>query len=373
MFARLGIVALLLLLLGSTGCVDVEIEHTEAAIKAIEDAVSVANGLPPKVEASSHRIIEHLRGAGADLLANDVQTVMNRSLGRGGVTAKGVITMLDRHVQAYLEALKQALAEALPKIKAAGSKEKMVELLHNIHIDPPKFDPFVESTDATVIAYERIVGTNGAPKATNLKSATRIEMVGDALMDFPHDELRYYLVKIGAEPKQITAPGIWVDNTPFIAMLDIAAMNDTISEAIGATQGRWVFQIHYHDQLLVGLAVDVTDVPEPAPPAPTIKTITAQLYAIGDGGEGKDNKTLLVPEGYQLMEETLTVTEWTKNDPVSKTRAQNEKLWTYSVAVAPDRRSIVAECWAAGKPFLGPRRWIGIDVTFQCIKIGEEG
>jgi hypothetical protein len=251
--------------------------QVEDAIKAINDFNRVADRTPEKLQIASGRVIDKLKIEGRDFLAKDAQQFSDHTLGSAGAVAKGTITLIDQKMQAYLDAMKRGLEDALPRIKAEKARDKAIELLRLIKIDVRPLDPFVELVNPNKLTVQELQTYTGQIKGFNYSSVRIIELSGFGF-DRAEDEPTDFRVKVVGEQERYLSEDAIIPSTPFIFQINLSRFTPK--------PGDIKLLVSWGKKILAQIPFETTVVKDdPPPPVPTV--ISAWLVS-NTGNENKD-------------------------------------------------------------------------------------
>ncbi|TWT31903.1 hypothetical protein [Blastopirellula retiformator] len=251
------------------------------AIDAINEFNRVADGAPEEVQAAADHMIDKLKIEGAEFLSKDARYFADHTLISHGAVAKGFVAYADARLKAYLEALKTALEEALPKIQAEKSRDKAIQLLRNLKVDVRPLDPFVDLVNPNRIKLNELHAYDGALKEVEYQSPRIVEISGFGLLR-PEDEPNGYHVEvIGAEESRMLDSEIVSESSPFTLLVNLSHFEPAAGDR--------KMLVWWGSRKLADIPFETEVETEPAPEAPAAKPKLPEDVAgvLFDSGDGK--------------------------------------------------------------------------------------
>lgn len=192
------------------------------AIAAINEFNRVADGAPAEVQLAADNMIDKLKIEGAEFLATDARYFADHTLISSGAVAKGFVAYADARLLAYLDALKEALEDALPKIKAEKSRDKAIELLRNLKVDVRPLDPFVDLVNPNRLQLTERRAYAGDLLGIEYRSPRIVEISGFGLLRPEGEETEFRIEVLGAAESRDLPTSIVSQSSPFTLLINLS-------------------------------------------------------------------------------------------------------------------------------------------------------
>ncbi|MCC9605087.1 hypothetical protein LOC68_24720 [Blastopirellula sp. JC732] len=283
MFRPIAIAACTLLLFTSCKPVALNGDLTQQvtdAIEAINEFNRVADGAPEEVQAAADHMIDKLKIEGAEFLSHDARYFADHTLISHGAVAKGFVAYADARLKAYLDALKTALEEALPKIQAEKSRDKAIQLLRNLKIDVRPLDPFVDLVNPNRIKLNELHTYSGELAAVKYESPRIVEISGFGLLRPDDETIEYRVEVVGAEESRFLPPVIVSESSPFTLLINLSHFQPA--------EGDQKMLVWWGSRKLADIPfetlieTEAAPVPQPRKPAPP-ENVAGVLFDSSDG------------------------------------------------------------------------------------------
>lgn len=256
-------------------------QQVTEAIAAINEFNRVADGAPAEVQLAADNMIDKLKIEGAEFLATDARYFADHTLISSGAVAKGFVAYADARLLAYLDALKDALEEALPKIKAEKSRDKAIELLRNLKVDVRPLDPFVDLVNPNRLQLTEQRTYVGDLLGIDYQSPRIIEISGFGLLRPDAEETEFRIEVLGAAESRDLPASIVSQSSPFTLLINLSHF---VPE-----EGDQKMLVWWGERRLADIPFEtlIEKEPAPEPPKPKAKLPADVAGVLFDNSDGK--------------------------------------------------------------------------------------
>lgn len=256
-------------------------QQVTEAIAAINEFNRVADGAPAEVQLAADNMIDKLKIEGAEFLATDARYFADHTLISSGAVAKGFVAYADARLLAYLDALKEALEEALPKIKAEKSRDKAIELLRNLKVDVRPLDPFVDLVNPNRLQLTEQRTYVGDLQGIDYRSPRIIEISGFGLLRPDAEETEFRIEVLGAAESRDLPASIVSQSSPFTLLINLSHF---VPE-----EGDQKMLVWWGERRLADIPFEtlIEKEPAPEPPKPKPKLPADVAGVLFDNSDGK--------------------------------------------------------------------------------------